>query len=56
MDSDKQLWLDDPYEVESIWYPSFFFNKTIPTKRDLRHHGKLTYSPSNGALLKLYHN
>ncbi len=53
--TEKQLWLDDSYEIESIWYPSFSVKKTLPTKKDIRHHGKLTYSPSNGALLQLYH-
>jgi len=54
--TEKQLWLDDPYEVESIWYPSFSVKKMMPTKKSFRHHGKLTYSPSNGALLQLYHD
>jgi len=54
--TEKQLWLDDPYEIESVWYPSFSVKKTLPTKKDIRHHGKLTYSPSNGALLQLYHD
>ena len=53
--TEKQLWLDDSYEIESIWYPSFSVRKTLSTKKDIRHHGKLTYSPSNGALLQLYH-
>jgi hypothetical protein len=54
--TEKQLWLDDPYEVEGIWYPSFSIKKRRPTGKDRRHHGKLTYSPSNGALLQLYHD
>ena len=54
--TEKQLWLDDPYEVENVWYPSFSVKKGMPSKNNLRHQGKLTYSPSNGALLQLYHD
>jgi len=52
---EQQIWLDEPYEIESVWYPSFSVKKTAQSKKDIRHHGKLTYSPSNGALLQLYH-
>ncbi|MCJ7776744.1 MAG: hypothetical protein MUP16_00270 [Sedimentisphaerales bacterium] len=54
--TEKHLWLDEPYEVESIWYPSFSVKKGYQLKKNRRHHGKLTYSPSNGALLQLYHD
>lgn len=55
MITEKQLWIDDPYEVEGFWYPSFSVKKKMDPKR-YRRHGKLTYSPYNGALLRLYHD
>jgi hypothetical protein len=55
MVAEKQLWLDDPYEVEGFWYPSFSVKKRMDTQK-YRRHGKLTYSPSTGAFLRLYHD
>ncbi|MBN2019951.1 MAG: hypothetical protein JW749_06985 [Sedimentisphaerales bacterium] len=54
--TEKQLYLDEPYEVESVWYPSFSVKKGYRSPKSHRHHGKLTYSPSTGALLQLYHD
>jgi hypothetical protein len=33
--TEKQLWLDDPYEFESIWHPSFSVKDLITENKDI---------------------
>ncbi len=50
----RRPWLDTSFEIEGSWWPNFADEKGR-SREKLKRHGKLTYSPHDGAILKLHH-
>ena len=55
MKRNRDLWKDEGFEVEGLWYPNLARIDKANPEKDYSCYGKLSYSPEKGAFLKLLH-